>query len=242
MTDAAKTKGTIVVTGGVGALGTGLVRLLVARGYRVAVVDRAAAEPRLRALEADLGPQCAGIAADVGSTDGWSAALAQVEARLGPPTGAALIAGAWTGGTPLHEEKGDEVYRAMMAANLDTARQSLHALLPGMVARNDGSIVVVGSRAALRPELGAGASAYAASKAAVLALAQAVAAEVLQHRVRVNAILPSTIDTPANRKAMPDADASRWVTVESLAGVIAFLLSDEARDISGAAIPVYGRA
>lgn len=238
MTDAAK--GTIVVTGGVGALGSGLVRLLVARGRRVAVVDRS--EPRLRALEADVGPSCAGFVADVGSASGWADALAQIEARLGPPAGAVLVAGAWTGGTPLHEERGDDVYRAMLASNLDTARQSLHALLPGMVAREAGSVVLVGSRVALRPELGAGASAYTAAKAALLALAQAVAAEVLPHRVRVNAVLPSTIDTPANRSAMPDADFTRWVSVDSLAGVIAFLLSDEARDISGAAIPVYGRA
>jgi NAD(P)-dependent dehydrogenase (short-subunit alcohol dehydrogenase family) len=101
---------------------------------------------------------------------------------------------------------------------------------------------VVGARAAVRPETSAGAAAYAASKAAVVALAQAAAAEVLKHGVRVNAVLPSILDTPANRAGIPGADFTRWVSVDSLAGVIQFLLSDAARDITGAAIPVYGRA
>lgn len=232
----------IVVTGGAGALGSGLARVLVGRGYRVAALDRAAAEDRLKALAAELGEGCAGVVADVRTGEGWSAALREVEARLGPASGAALIAGGWQGGTPLHEEPGDGVYRAMMESNLDTAQASLRALLPGMVERGAGSIVVVGARPALRPELGAGMAAYTASKAAAVALSQAVAAEVLGRGVRVNAVLPSTIDTRANRAGMPGADFERWVSVESLAGVIAFLLSDEARDISGAAIPVYGRA
>jgi NAD(P)-dependent dehydrogenase (short-subunit alcohol dehydrogenase family) len=111
-----------------------------------------------------------------------------------------------------------------------------------MVVRGRGSIVVVGSRAAAQPATSARSAAYAASKAAVVALAQAVAAEVLDHGVRVNAVLPSTMDTPANRASMPKVDPSRWVSLSSAAGVIAFLLSDDARDISGAALPLYGRA
>ncbi len=111
-----------------------------------------------------------------------------------------------------------------------------------MIQRSHGSIVVVGSRAAIEPKTSARSAAYAASKAAVVALAEVAAAENLSHGVRVNAVLPSTIDTPANRKAMPKADPSHWVSLPSLAGVILFLLSDAARDISGAALPVYGRA
>jgi NAD(P)-dependent dehydrogenase (short-subunit alcohol dehydrogenase family) len=102
--------------------------------------------------------------------------------------------------------------------------------------------VVIGSLAAERPWESARAAAYAASKAAVVALAQTVAAEVREASVRVNVILPSTIDTPQNRAAMPSADASRWVTPESIADVVKFLLSEAAKDISGAAIPVYGNA
>jgi NAD(P)-dependent dehydrogenase (short-subunit alcohol dehydrogenase family) len=115
-------------------------------------------------------------------------------------------------------------------------------MLPGMVARGAGSIVVVGSRAVERPWTSATASAYAATKSAVVALAQAAAAEVVDRGVRINAILPSTLDTPANRRAMPGVDSATWVSLESASAVMAFLLSDDARDVSGAAIPLYGRA
>jgi NAD(P)-dependent dehydrogenase (short-subunit alcohol dehydrogenase family) len=179
---------------------------------------------------------------DVGDAGAWTDALARIERELGPPTGAALIAGTWQGGTPLHAEADDRTWRTMLETNLDTVHASLRALLPGMVQRGKGSVVVIGSRAVERPWTSASASAYGASKAAVVALAQTVAAEVLASGVRVNAILPSTLDTPANRRAMPDVDPSRWVTTDSAAAVISFLLSDDARDVSGAAIPVYGRA
>jgi NAD(P)-dependent dehydrogenase (short-subunit alcohol dehydrogenase family) len=130
----------------------------------------------------------------------------------------------------------------MLDQNLESARVALQALLPPMIAARRGSIVLMGSRAAVRPWESKGAAAYAASKAAVIALAQAVAAEVLDDGVRVNVVLPSTIDTQANRASMPNADPSRWVARESLCDVIGFLLSDAARDVSGAALPVFGRS
>ncbi|WP_231511362.1 SDR family NAD(P)-dependent oxidoreductase [Chondromyces apiculatus] len=232
----------IVVTGATGALGAGLAKLLVARGHRVAAVARPTAAAHLRALEAELGDACVGITADVASPGDWTATLRDIEARVGPPAGAALVAGGWQGGTPLHEVRDDGPYRTLLHQNLDTVRNALRALLPGMVTRRAGSVVVVGARPVLRPELGAGMADYTATKAAVVALAQAVAAEVLPQRVRVNAVLPNLIDTPQNREGMPTADVSAWVSIPSLAGVIAFLLSDAARDISGAAIPVYGRS
>jgi NAD(P)-dependent dehydrogenase (short-subunit alcohol dehydrogenase family) len=114
--------------------------------------------------------------------------------------------------------------------------------LPAMVAAGNGSVVVVGSRVVEQPWTGAGAVAYAASKSAVVAMARATASEVLEHGVRVNAVLPSTLDTPANRTAMPNADPSRWVPLAAAATVIAFLLSDDAKHISGASVPIYGRA
>jgi NAD(P)-dependent dehydrogenase (short-subunit alcohol dehydrogenase family) len=103
-----------------------------------------------------------------------------------------------------------------------------------------GSIVCVGTRAALQPF--SGAAGYVASKAAVIAFAQAVATEYKHDGIRCNAILPSVIDTPANRAAMPGADHSNWVRPEQIAGVIEFLLSDASAPTSGAAVPVYGRA
>jgi NAD(P)-dependent dehydrogenase (short-subunit alcohol dehydrogenase family) len=231
-----------LVTGAAGALGAEVARKLSARGERVVLVDGVAARARLEQLAAAL-PGASVVAGDITDDRTWSDALPRVERELGaPPTLAALIAGGWRGGQPLHEDRGDEIWKTMLSANLETVHRSLVRLLPAMVARKRGSLVVVGSRAGEQPWTSAGAAAYAASKSAVVSLARAVAAEVLEHGVRVNAILPSTMDTPANRAAMPKADPSRWVSLDSAAGVVAFLLSDAARDISGAALPVYGRA
>ncbi|HEY2513563.1 MAG TPA: SDR family NAD(P)-dependent oxidoreductase [Polyangiaceae bacterium] len=234
-------RGSVVVTGGAGALGSATARRLAKLGWRVALVSRPEERDVLKGLAAELGRAIA-VEADVGSAEAWTAALAKIDAEVGAPEGAALIAGTWQGGTPLHAEKDDKVWRAMLTTNLETVHASLRALVPGMVARRRGSVVVIGSRAVERPWTSASAAAYGTSKAAVVALAQTVAAEVVESGVRINAILPSTLDTAANRRAMPDADPGRWVTTDSAAGVIAFLLSDDARDVSGAAIPVYGRA
>ncbi len=230
-----------LVTGAAGALGTEVARALHARGHALALLDAAPARARLDALAASF-PQACAISGDLASEATWSDAKARIERELGaPPARAALVAGAWAGGKALHEEVDDGVWHAMMAANLETVHRGLRALLPSMVSRRRGSIVVIGSRAAVQPETSAGAAAYAASKAAVVALVGAVAAEVRDAGVRINAILPSTLDTPANRKAMPKADPARWVPLESAAAVVAFLLGDDARDISGATLPVYGR-
>ncbi len=226
-----------VVTGASGALGGVLLSHLSAAGHRVAAIERVAARlPNL--ASANVLP----ILLDESSDAPWANALAQISRELGTPTGAVLAAGGWAGGARLTEPAASTNWSKMLEQNLETARAALSALLPAMVRARRGSIVLVGSRAALRPWESGGAAAYAASKAAALAFAQAAAAEVLEDGVRVNAVLPSSIDTPSNRRAMPDADASRWVTPESLAYVIEFLLSDAARDISGAALPVYGRS
>ena len=231
-----------LVTGAAGALGGEIARTLSRRGDRVVLFDGDASRPRLEQLAATLNGACV-VAGDLLRDATWDEALPRIERELGaPPSLAALVAGAWRGGKPLHEAQGDETWRAMMNANLETVHRSLARLLPAMVARKHGSIVVIGSRAAAAPSTSAGSAAYAASKAAVVALAEVVAAEVLEQGVRLNAILPSTMDTPANRAAMPKADPTRWVSLASAAGVVAFLLSEDARDISGAALPVYGRA
>ncbi len=232
---------TIIVTGGAGALGTAVVRHLVGAGHRVASLDTARAEERQKALRAELGERYLGVLADVNTVAGWEHALDRVGAVLGPVTGAVLAVGGWAGGAPVAREA-EGTLAAMVEANLMTVHAALRALLPGMTARRCGSLVVIGSRAVERPWTSANAASYAASKAGAVALAQAAAAEVLGSGVRINAVLPSTIDTPANRAAMPGADPSVWVAPESIARVIGFLLSEDARDVSGAAIPVYGRA
>ena len=232
----------IVTTGAVGALGTALCRHLVGRGYRVAGVGLPRHEGRLRALEKDLGSAFAGFPLEEDSIAAWDAALGMIESRLGPVSGAALVAGGWRGGRPFHEDRDEGTWRSMLDENLESAQRALRTLLPRLVARRAGTVVVIGSRNVERPCSGGGAAAYTVAKTAVVALARALAFEVLDAGVRVNAVLPSTIDTAENRRAMPDGDASRWVKPESLAAVIEFLLSDAARDVSGAVIPVYGRA
>ncbi|HMJ15128.1 MAG TPA: SDR family oxidoreductase [Polyangiaceae bacterium] len=232
-----------LITGAAGALGSALCQVLVDAGHRIALVDRPEARARLAELARSLGAgKSMSVPLDVGDPGEWQQQLAQIEAELGGIDSAVLTAGGWQGGAPYHTAGGAAAYEPMLGMNLNTVHRSFEALLPRFVARKHGSIVVLGSRAVERPWDSANAAAYAASKAAVVALAQAAAQEVLDAGVRINAVLPSTIDTAANRRAMPDADFSRWVSPSSLGGVIRFLLSDEARDISGAALPVYGRA
>lgn len=227
-----------VVTGAAGALGSEVTRVLLERGHKVAALDRPSAK-----LEALARPGlCLPIGMNLTAGSAWQEAMTKILAELGPPTGAVLTAGGWAGGQPVHKTTDDSTYRRMMELNVDTTELSIRSLVPGMVEKGHGSIIVVGSRAVERPWESTGAAVYAASKSAVVAYAQAVAAEVLESGVRINAVLPSIIDTPMNRTAMPKADPLKWVAPESLSRVIAFLLSDDARDISGAAIPIYARA
>jgi NAD(P)-dependent dehydrogenase (short-subunit alcohol dehydrogenase family) len=228
-----------VVTGAAGALGSEVVRVLLERGHHVAALDLPSS--KLDAL-ARKGA-CVPVGLDLTSASAWAEALVRTTQELGSPTGGVLCAGGWAGGTPVHRTpEGDGAWRRMLDVNLETAERSIRALVPAMVAARHGSIVVVGSRAVERPWESTGSAAYVAAKSAVIAYAKTVAAEVLDSGVRVNAVMPSVIDTPPNRIAMPKSDPLRWVSPESLARVIAFLLSDDARDISGAAIPVYARA
>jgi NAD(P)-dependent dehydrogenase (short-subunit alcohol dehydrogenase family) len=231
-----------IVSGAAGALGAEVARTLAGRGHAIALVDTAAHAERVDALARSLG-NAVWTAGDAGQASTWEDAIGKAERAFGePPTGAALVAGAWRGGKSIHEQTSDDTWRILQAANVESAYAALRALLPRMVARKRGSVVVIGSRAVEQPWTSAGSAEYAATKAAVVALARAAAAEVLEHGVRVNAVLPSTLDTPANRAAMPKADPTRWVSLASAAGVVAFLLSDDARDVSGAELPLYGRA
>jgi NAD(P)-dependent dehydrogenase (short-subunit alcohol dehydrogenase family) len=234
----------VAITGGAGALGSALGAHLVAKGYRIAVLDTERSKDRVAQLVEKLGAgNAVGHTGDFATAATWDAALAAIKTAFGAlPTHGVLVAGGWGGGASLHAAKDDSAYEGMIKANLDTAYRALRALLPAMVEKKHGSIVVVGSRAVERPWTSTGSAAYAASKAAVVAMAQVTAQEVLDDGVRINAILPSTMDTAANRASMPKADPTKWVSLESASAVIAFLLSDDSRDVSGAALPVYGRA
>ena len=215
-----ETDRTAFVTGGSGGLGTAVVERLRADGWRVVAPTQE---------QADLfEPQAV------------TAAVTDAAAETQAPLRAVVnLVGGYAQGARVAEEP-IERFEAQLRLNLRPTYLVTQAALPHLVAAGGGAVVCVGSRAALRPF--AGAAGYVAAKAATIAFAQAVAVEYADDRVRCNAILPSVIDTPANRAAMPDADWSRWVAPAHLAGVIAHLCSDDGAATSGAAIPVYGRA
>ncbi|MCS6871216.1 MAG: SDR family NAD(P)-dependent oxidoreductase [Anaerolineae bacterium] len=231
-----------VISGAGGNLGIAVTRLFHAANIRLALVDLREDTLRQRLREANLDPEQALIGA-LDLTQKRAAIdefVSRVVAHYGKVDILVNIAGGFRAGGPVHEMD-EEIWDFMMNINAKTAFLLSAAVARHMVARQAGGrIVNISARAALSgvPTI----SGYSASKAAVLRLTESMAAELLQYGITVNAILPSVIDTPQNRMSDPNADHSKWVTPESIAEVILFLISDSARDISGAAIPVYGRA
>lgn len=225
----------VIVTGGTGALGRAVVRRLVDGGARVAVPLRRASEGRPAPAPSEA---VVGIEADLSGPEAAASFVDEAARRLGVLDGLVLAAGGWAGGA-LFDSSPPGEWEAMLRTNLDTAAHVCRAALPHL-RRERGAIVAVGSRAAETG--GAGMAAYAVSKVAVHALVRVLALENAAHGVRVNAVLPGTIDTEANRRAMPDADRSKWTSPEAVAGVVAFLLSDDSAPTSGALVPVDGPA
>jgi NAD(P)-dependent dehydrogenase (short-subunit alcohol dehydrogenase family) len=230
--------GGVIVTGGTGALGRALVSLLVERGSRVAVPWRH--EKGWKELESSLGRPSGlvGRRADLDQEAGTRAFVEWAVGELGTLEGMALTAGGWAGGSRF-EEAPEEQWDSMLATNLATVSGLCRLALPHLL-EGGGSVVTVGARAA---ELtGDGMAAYAVSKSAVHTLTRVLARENRRRGVRFNCVLPGTIDTPANRAAMPDADHSGWTTPQAIARVIVFLLSPEAAAVTGALVPVDGPA
>jgi len=225
----------IVVAGGTGALGGALVELLIAQGDRVAVPFRSP-EPfaRLRA-RLPASDTLWGAHADIATISGARAFADAAATALGGMDGVAVVSGAYTGSGLLAESPADE-WGSMMQANLETAHSVCRAAIPHLTARG-GSVVTVASR--LIDNGGAGAAAYVVAKAGVSALTSVLALEY-RGRVRFNCVAPGTIDTPDNRAAMPSADRSSWTSPQSIARVIAFLLSPASAPVTGACIPVDG--
>jgi NAD(P)-dependent dehydrogenase (short-subunit alcohol dehydrogenase family) len=222
----------VVVSGGTGGLGSAVTSALLADGWQVIVPY--VNEHELRRVERH--PQLELVAADLFDPQ---AAAAVVE-RAGDGLRAAVnLVGGFASGGRVHETMIEDFERQFLL-NLRPTYLLCQAALPPMLAAGTGSIVCVSTRAALRPF--SGAAGYISSKAAVLAFVDALAAEYTEDGVRANAIMPSVIDTPANRASQPDADHSRWVSPEQIAQVIRFLLAEESSAISGAHVPVYGRA
>jgi NAD(P)-dependent dehydrogenase (short-subunit alcohol dehydrogenase family) len=223
---------TVIVTGGTGGLGAAVTRTLLDDGWRVVVpwfdereLDRVEKRDGIELVQADL-------------TDADSAK--NVVATAGDSLRALVnLVGGFAMGGRVHETPVDE-FEKQLRLNLRPTYLMSAAAIPVLLAAGGGAIVCVSSRAAVQPF--AGAAGYITAKRAVLAFVDALHEEYRDDHIRTNAILPSTIDTPANRKSMPDADFDTWVKPEEIARVIALLCSDDARVTSGAHVPVYGRA
>ena len=226
----------VLVAGGTGGLGRAVALAFLAEGARVSVTYRKRDE--LAGLESAAGAarvRLEGHEADVTDETAARALVEAFHARHGRIDVLVNAVGGFTGGKPLWEASADALDR-MLALNLRTGWALARTASPVMLAQGHGAIVNVAAQAALAPPAGLGA--YAASKAAAIALFASLAADLKGTGVRANTILPSIIDTPANRLSMPDADFSKWPKPEEIARVVLFLASDEAKLLNGAAIPV----
>lgn len=221
----------VLVTGGTGGLGGAVTAAFAGAGWRVVVPSRESA------------PAAGGVVrvvADLADPEGARHAVQVAAGAADAPLRAVVnLVGGYAAGGRVHETPVDELER-LLTLNLRPTWLVTGAALPHLVTAGGGAVVCVSSRAAVAPFPGA--AAYATAKAAVLAFANAVAVEYRASGVRCNTVLPSVIDTPANRAAQPDADHSRWVSPAEIAPVVRFLASPESAPTSGASVPVYGRA
>jgi 3-oxoacyl-[acyl-carrier protein] reductase len=220
----------IVITGASGALGKVVAEAALARGARIAGVDHAASQLPATQTRIELG----GV--DLSDAVSAKKAIDAAVAHFGRLDALVNIAGGFAFETVADGDP--QTWQRMYALNVLTALNASRSAIPHLVASGAGRIVNVGAMGAL--QAGSGMGAYAASKAGVHRLTEALAAE-WKGRITVNAVLPSTIDTPANRASMPRADFAKWVAPQELAEVILFLVSDAASAVTGALLPVNGR-
>ncbi len=220
---------TVAVTGAAGNLGRAVAAAFAADGAKCLLIDQTI--EYLNMAYPDV-PAETKIAVDLLDREATVAALSTQGADI-----LVAIAGGFHMGEPVHETPADK-WKLMQDLNVTTLVNSAAAIVPGMIDRGAGKIVTIGANAATKgvPEMGA----YCASKAAVLRLTEAMSGELRDHGINVNCVMPSIIDTPANRAAMPGADPAKWVAPADLAAVITFLASDAAKSVHGALVPVVG--
>jgi NAD(P)-dependent dehydrogenase (short-subunit alcohol dehydrogenase family) len=228
----------VMITGASGNLGNAVARAFRQSGARLALVarNRDLIEKAFPDL-IDVPTRLFTNSADLTSPESTQALVDEILAQYGRLDILVHTVGGYRAGTPLHETPLDTL-DFMLKLNATTTFNTNQAVIPHMIKQGGGKIVNIAARPGLAGRKNM--AAYSASKAAVLRLTESASAEVKQHSININAILPGTIDTPSNRADMPNADHAKWVKPESLADVIQFLASDAARDVHGTAVPVYG--
>ena len=221
-----------LVTGANGGLGMHVTKALLDAGFAVVGLS-----PKIQ--QSDFShPDFTALPASLDSLAAAKQAAESVVARFGKIDVLAHLVGGFAGGSTVVETD-DATFQRMFDMNLVSAFQILRAVIPHMRKAGSGRIIAIGSRAAEDPAPAVGA--YSASKAALVSLIRTVALENKDTGITANVILPGTIDTPANRKDMPGADTSQWVQPASVASLIVWLAGDAGKDVTGAAIPIYGR-
>jgi NAD(P)-dependent dehydrogenase (short-subunit alcohol dehydrogenase family) len=226
------TNKTALVTGANGGLGTHVTKALLDAGFTVVGLS-----PRIQQSDFNHANFIA-LPASLSNLDAAKKAVDTVITRSGKIDVLAHLVGGFAGGKTIAETD-DATWQRMFDANLNSTFHILRAVIPEMRKTGEGRIVAIASRAAEAP--GPRVGAYSASKAALVSLIKTVALENKDAGITANVILPGTMDTPANRKDMPGADVSQWVQPSSVASLIVWLASDAGKDVTGAAIPVYGQ-
>jgi NAD(P)-dependent dehydrogenase (short-subunit alcohol dehydrogenase family) len=229
----------VIVTGAAGTLGEATARAFYEAGAKLVLVDL-----KLAALQKTYGDSLDEarylyVSVDLTNGDQVNGMVGKVMQHYGRIDVLANIAGGFTMGQPVHETD-EKTWEFMLNLNAKTAFLTCRAAIPQMLAAGGGKIINVGARAGLQGS--AKMAPYIVSKSAVIRLTESLAAELKHKGINVNCILPGTIDTPANREAMPNADFEKWVAPSDLATVILFLASPAAKAVQGAAVPVYGRS
>ena len=228
------------ISGGGGNLGRAVTRAFLEAGWRVSVaLHHTDAKTALDELKSAHPGRVSTCLLDLSKELGAASAITQTVQWGGRLDAVVHLMGGWVGGAKLADTSLG-VWEAMQSLNLTSAFLLTRAAIPRMIDGGGGSLVYVSSRAAR--EKRAGNAAYAVSKAGLLVLAESIAEEYRDAGIRANAVLPGTMDTPANRRSMPDADASKWTSPDEVARVILFLASPESAPVNGAAVPVYGRS
>jgi NAD(P)-dependent dehydrogenase (short-subunit alcohol dehydrogenase family) len=221
----------VLVTGANGGLGTYVTQAFLDAGATVIGTSR-------KIQQSDFNkPNFTALPAEISTREGARALVDQVVSRFGKLDVLAHTVGGFAGGQSIADTN-DATFQRMFDLNLNCLFHILRATIPALRQTGDGRVIAIGSRAALEP--GAGVGAYSASKAAMVSLIRTVALENKDAGLTANVILPGTMDTPANRKAIPNADVSKWVRPATVAGLIAWLAGDAGKDVNGAVIPVYG--